>query len=97
MTAHISLIPEETRGHRPRLQLRDFDCMCEATDHLVFCNSNVVVGSPSVVVGGKKVLADVLQMGVVSLNMDAADSELAIGVRDMTAGSSNAVVGGKKV
>jgi len=30
MTARISLIPEETRGHRPRLQLRDFDFMGKA-------------------------------------------------------------------
>jgi len=36
-------------------------------------------------------------MGLASLDMDAADSELAIGVRDMTAGSSNMVIGGKKV
>jgi len=30
VTARISLIPEETRGHTPRLQLRDFDFMCKA-------------------------------------------------------------------
>jgi len=35
MTARISLIPEETRGHRPRLQLRDFDCLVQSPSSAV--------------------------------------------------------------